>query len=233
MSPLPAPPAIWMQTLRGRAMDLDAPTPDMVDLFGEVAEALARVARYGGHTPSGVYSVAQHCVLGADAIIVETGDPTLAAAFLLHDAHEAYIGDITTPVSQALRARTGRLLADRLPVDRKLAARLAQHGESAAAEALASLKRDLDAAIHTAAGMPWPLPPSLVQAVREWDIRMLNAERPQILAPSPHPWDGEIERVPPARLRQRIRLWPWPEAADAYRVRLTTLFPHLCPPRAA
>ncbi|MEW6121614.1 MAG: hypothetical protein AB1698_03310 [Pseudomonadota bacterium] len=226
-------PAIWMQTLRGRAMDLDAPTPEMVDLYGEVAEALARQPRYGGHTPSGVYSVAQHCVLGADTILAETGDATLAAAFLLHDAHEAYITDIMTPVAQAIQARTGRALAARLPLDPKLGGRLAIHGEKAAAEALSSLKRDLDAAIFAAAGQPWPHPPEIAAAVKHWDIRMLNAERRQVMARAPYPWAPEIERVPPARLRGRIRLWPWPEAADAFRAHLTTFFPHLCPPRVA
>ena len=224
------PPAIWMQTLRGRAMDLDAPTPGMVDLFGEVAEALARLPRYGGHTPSGVYSVAQHSVLGADAILEETGDAHLAAAFLLHDAHEAYITDITTPVAQAIQARTGRALAKLMPGTAEQAART---GRGLAKEALTSLKLDLDAAVFTAAGMPWPLRPDIAVAVLEWDMAMLNAERRQILAPSPYPWAAAIERVPPARLRQRIRLWPWPEAADAYRARLSTLFPHLAPPRAA
>lgn len=226
-------PAIWMQTLKGRAMDLMEPTADMVDLFGEVPEVLARVPRYGGHTSSGVYSVAQHSVLGADAILAETGDAALAAAFLLHDAHEAYVTDILTPVAQAMQVRTGRALAARLPVDPKLGGRLAIHGEKAAAEALASLGRDLDAAIFAAAGQPWPLPPEIAAAVKVWDIRMLNAERQQVMAPAPYPWAPEIARVPPARLRGRIRLWPWPEAADAFRARLTTLFPHLCPPRAA
>lgn len=223
-------PSIWMQTLTGRAMDLMAPQPGMVDLFGDVAEALARIPRFTGHVAGGPYSVAQHCVLGMDAILAESGDVELARAFLLHDAHEAYCGDIATPVNEALRERVGRALASMMP---SVGAQARRTGKGMARDAITGLKRDLDAAIHAAARMPAPLPPDIVAGVHVWDLRMLQVERAHLLAVSPFPWHPSVEAVPPARLRERIRIWPWPEAADTYRSRLLTFFPHLAAVRAA
>ena len=64
----------WIQTGTGRALDLMAPTAAMIDLETDVAEALAREPRFGGHVRGGPYSVAQHMVLGADAIVAQTGN---------------------------------------------------------------------------------------------------------------------------------------------------------------
>lgn len=217
-------PDIWMQTLRGRAMDLMEPTADMVDLFGDVAEVLARICRFGGHVPGGIYPVAQHCVLGADAIMDETGNTALARAFLLHDAQETYLGDPITPVAQALQRRTGLALAALMPGAAEQARRT---GQGLARDALKGLKRDLDRAIFGAAGLEWPLPPEMAAEVLHWDLRMLQVERAHLLSATPHPWAPSVECIAPARLRSRIRLWPWPDAADAYRARLTTLIPHL------
>lgn len=66
-----------------------------------IAQALSRIPRFNGLTGDyGTYSVAQHCVIGADAMYKATGDKELALSFLLHDAHEAFIGDIPRPVQK-------------------------------------------------------------------------------------------------------------------------------------
>ena len=66
-----------------------------------IAQALSRIPRFNGLTGDyGTYSVAQHCVIGADAMYKATGDKELALSFLLHDAHEAFLGDITRPVQK-------------------------------------------------------------------------------------------------------------------------------------
>ena len=68
-----------------------------------IAQALSRIPRFNGLTgDDGSYSVAQHCVVGADAMYEATGDKELAVRFLLHDAHEAFLGDITRPVQKCL-----------------------------------------------------------------------------------------------------------------------------------
>jgi 5'-deoxynucleotidase YfbR-like HD superfamily hydrolase len=84
-----------------------------IDLFGDVAEGLARICRFGGHVPGNPYSVAQHCVIGADAAMEETRDANIAAYFLLHDAHEFVFGDMTTPVAKWLATIADRALRRR------------------------------------------------------------------------------------------------------------------------
>ncbi len=100
----------WAPTFSGKVFDLINPTPDMVDI-NDIAEALAKQCRYNGNCIP-FYSVAQHSVLTTDILMrrgisQHTPDGRLILLYaLLHDAHEAYIGDITTPVKEALNLIT-------------------------------------------------------------------------------------------------------------------------------
>lgn len=238
----------WIQTRTGRALDLMAPTADMIDLEHDVAEALAKEPRFAGHTQGGPYSVAQHCVLGVDAILAQTGSLALARAFLLHDAHEAYCKDIMTPLAKALEDRVNQLISLNLQrgVKKQKEALLMLNisdiptlYSTEAAEAITVMlegvllgaiywqKYDLDRAIHAAAGADWPLAPDIAAKVTQWDLAMLQTERRHLLAPPPKPWAAAVEAAAPALLRGRITPWPWVKAADEWRARLHTLFPHL------
>jgi 5'-deoxynucleotidase YfbR-like HD superfamily hydrolase len=69
----------------------------------DIAHSLARQCRYCGHTrtPDAIYSVAQHsilCALYVQTLPVATKMPELVLAALLHDAAEAYLGDMTGPL---------------------------------------------------------------------------------------------------------------------------------------
>jgi uncharacterized protein len=86
-----------IQVLSGPRFSLLDPRPEDVRIV-DIAHSLAHLCRYTGHC-SRFYSVAQHSVL-TSRIVPE--EHTMAA--LLHDAAEAYIGDISRPMKDALRA---------------------------------------------------------------------------------------------------------------------------------
>lgn len=88
-----------IQTKSGIAFDLLDPTPDMISL-DDIAWSLAHICRYNGHC-SRFYSVAEHSAIGAATVAAGYGRAT-QRAFLLHDAAEAYIGDICRPLKKLL-----------------------------------------------------------------------------------------------------------------------------------
>jgi hypothetical protein len=81
----------WIQTYSGERFDLANPTPEMVNIE-DIAHSLAYQCRYTGHC-AGFYSVAQHSV----HLSYHIPDENLALQALMHDAHEAYAGDMAAP----------------------------------------------------------------------------------------------------------------------------------------
>jgi hypothetical protein len=69
----------------------------------DVAHALSNVCRFAGHCPR-FYSVAQHSVLvyRITRDVLGVDDPVVLMQALLHDAPEAYMGDVTTPLKRFL-----------------------------------------------------------------------------------------------------------------------------------
>lgn len=82
-------------TFTGREVSLLAPEPSTIAIM-DIAHGLAHQCRYAGQSPH-FYSVAEHCVHIANAI-----DKEYALAGLMHDAAEAYLGDVTKPLKQLL-----------------------------------------------------------------------------------------------------------------------------------
>jgi hypothetical protein len=70
------------------------PRPEEIDLR-DIARALSNQCRFGGHM-NAFYSVAQHSVL------VSWHSPNHPIAGLLHDAAEAYLVDVPTPIKKHL-----------------------------------------------------------------------------------------------------------------------------------
>lgn len=115
----------WTHTSRGRALDLLAPTIDDVDLR-EIAGALGRQCRYNGCV-SRFYSVAEHSVLIAQHLSREGHPRDVVIAGLLHDAAEAYTGDLTWPVQEVLWAVAPEARRAYKAVQRGLDALICQH----------------------------------------------------------------------------------------------------------
>ena len=98
----------WMQTFTGRAFFLQTPSPHDIDIR-DIAQSLAQLCRFFGHC-NAFYSVAQHSVIVSEIAVdvcpaVESGDvdpKEVALAGLLHDAPEAYVGDIIAPLKLLL-----------------------------------------------------------------------------------------------------------------------------------
>lgn len=95
----------WIMTFGGRRFWPLDPRPNEIDIV-DIAHALGNVCRYNGHCRE-TYSVAQHSVLVARLLIAE-GREDLALTGLLHDAAEAYLADVPSPVKPFL-ADWGRL----------------------------------------------------------------------------------------------------------------------------
>ncbi len=107
----------WMQTFTGRAFYPMSPLAEDIDPV-DIAHALSLICRYGGHV-SRFYSVAEHCVLMSYAVAPEN-----ALWALLHDATEAYMGDMIRPLKQMMPAyrraedRLSDIIADRFGISR-------------------------------------------------------------------------------------------------------------------
>lgn len=87
----------WFTTYSGIKYYLTDPHPDDVKIE-DIAHALSNVCRFGGHT-SVHYSVAQHSILCRRmAQQMEPENYILQLHLLLHDASEAYIGDVVRPL---------------------------------------------------------------------------------------------------------------------------------------
>lgn len=90
----------WIRTASGLPIDPLAPTPDAIEI-GDIAHALSHQCRFAGHVAV-FYSVAQHCVHVA-TLLRDRGYPRrVQLAGLLHDASEAYLTDIPTPIKVRL-----------------------------------------------------------------------------------------------------------------------------------
>lgn len=200
----------WVQTAIGRAVDLLDPKVEQISAR-DIAHALSRINRFNGYTIGEPWSVAQHSML-VESLLPEHAGPELRLAALLHDAHEAYLGDIATPVASAIVHRI-----------------LARTTLACAAMVLSDLKDDFDRVIHVAFGLPEVLPAKWAEVIRWHDYRALAVEKDQLMAREPRSW-GEL---PPAQCEFRLQPRPWLEVRTAFERRLATLTRHVDPDAAA
>lgn len=166
----------WIQTYSGKAFDPLKPDLDQI-CIEDIAHALSHQCRFSGHTNS-FYSVAQHSVEVATRLA-----PEFQAHALLHDAAEAYLLDIPSPLKQ-----------------------LPEFDFYRAAE------EDLERAIFDRFGLPANQDTARILAeVKKMDKQVLQLERRLLLGACERPWEavGEVAVLPAAH---RVGWRPWAPA---------------------
>lgn len=142
---------------------------------------------------------AQQCDVHSLFRRAELDDETLRRLLLattLHDGHEAYIGDIATPVAQALARCCGQ-------------------------DHVRDLKMRADSAIMEAAGLPWPVPAPWSAAIKAADLIMLATERRDLMAEGPE-WSQPMPDCAPFAIKPD----PEHLATDTFLQRLNALLSH-------
>ncbi len=169
-------------TYTGKVFDLSNPKPEMV-CIKDIAHSLAYQCRYTGHTRE-FYSVAQHCVLMA----INPELPGDSMAKLLHDADEAYIGDIAKPWKRLLRVQVG-------------------HGVGSLNISVGDFEDKIQAVIGVALGVD--LAHSV--EVKESDYRMMATEIRDLMPDMPPDfmWGVDVSLA----IEEKIKCWS-PEKAE-------------------
>nr|WP_288467368.1 phosphohydrolase [uncultured Pseudomonas sp.] len=175
-------------TNRGIRFDLLEPTAEMVHP-NDIAFSLARLCRFNGHTRKH-YSVAEHSYR-----VHELVEPEHQLHALLHDATEAYIGDMTRPLKLAMRGYAQDMAVDDV------------YGQVEQRIWLAICER-------------FDLEPELPDQVKEADMYMLAVERRDLMPAHPDAWECIQGIELPA---WHIKPWSAEEARDRYFQRLMSL----------
>lgn len=92
----------WMITITAREHHLSGARvqENPIDIY-DIAWSLSQINRFTGHAKR-PYSVAEHSLLVADLARHDGKSALVQLACLVHDAHEAYAGDISTPAKNAI-----------------------------------------------------------------------------------------------------------------------------------
>jgi len=86
----------WILTSSYKKIYLRDPDPNLFDIK-DIAHSLSRINRFNGHLHCSSYSVAEHSIRVASVC-----SPDLKFNALLHDASEAYLGDVSKPLKGLL-----------------------------------------------------------------------------------------------------------------------------------
>lgn len=89
-----------LTTYSGRQLNLGECSSDSIFVV-DIAAALSKICRFGAQARV-FYSVAQHAVLVHDILTLDLERPDLASYALHHDSHEAFAGDIPSPLKTKL-----------------------------------------------------------------------------------------------------------------------------------
>jgi uncharacterized protein len=149
-----------IRAVSGTYVDYLNPNPNDI-VLGDIIRGVSRAPRYIGHTSTdSAWTVADHLVLCVKLArqFHPKMPPEFYAAVFLHDAHEAYMSDLPSPLKQALKVLGGY-------------------------EAISKIEQNLDRAIHTKFGITYPLPDGWKKLIKDIDLLSFRIEesnfRPQ------------------------------------------------------
>ena len=138
----------FMQLRSGEMFSPLEAKPEDIEIT-DIAHALGMVCRYAGHCIIR-YSVAEHSVL-----LSHTVDPENALWALLHDATEAYLGDIVRPLKNVLSSymeaeeRLAGVIASKFGLEGIMPAQVVEHDTR--------IVVDERAQIMAPSRLPWPM----------------------------------------------------------------------------
>lgn len=175
----------WMITASGQDYFLGGPAMLMQGnepRIEDIAHHLAQINRYTGAAKR-PYCVAEHSLLTAEIAAANGASPLMQLACLMHDAHEAYCGDVSSPVKRelgdtwhAFEASQARHVRQHFGLKTAFAAHQAivHHCDIVA---LATERRDLTAFDAQTNGL-WPIIDAVDAHVPPWhDVDLNTASR--------------------------------------------------------
>lgn len=149
----PPSPGPYLQTVSGRWVNPFDPDPEQIEL-ADIARALANQCRFGGHCRT-FYSVAQHCVLVSELIEADGGSIEDALAALMHDAAEAYLGDLPHPIKHRSQLGAAFIEAEQ-PLERVIRGRFSIADPSAAVKRIDRALLATERRVFSAERWHWP-----------------------------------------------------------------------------
>lgn len=189
----------WIITAEAGRFDLLCPSLEQVSVR-VIALSTAKLCRWTGHC-IGTYSIARHQV-----DVVRILDDEAQPYGYIHDGHESPIGDVNTPLKQAMR--------------------MLSPSDHAAYDQITEI---IDRVKHQAFGLQWPIPEDIKRRVKYADSVMLATELRDIM-PAGSPSLGYD--LPPPIARRLVPDTPWREDAALYLdcgrdLHFRGLLPHL------
>ncbi|AWZ19712.1 conserved hypothetical protein [Roseovarius sp. EC-HK134] len=189
-------PRAWQKMLSGRRLDLLDPTPVDIEIE-DIAHGLSFVARWNGQTLGDfAYSVAEHSLLVERLYsrLTPASPAKWRLAALLHDAPEYVIGDMISPVKNAVGPGYDEL-------DKRLAG-----------------------AIHIRFGLPAAIPPAIKKQIKQADKISAWMEATEIAGFSVAEADRFFGKPDPALMQGlSITLRPPVETRQDYTARYQVL----------
>lgn len=86
----------WFITATGINLEIDKPSPSLIEIE-DIARGLSNISRWGGQSRERI-SVAQH-----SCIVAHLAPHPLRPVALMHDATEAYLGDVIRPIKNIIK----------------------------------------------------------------------------------------------------------------------------------